>query len=393
MPDTLWEVIETYSNHNYQSGQDSQKLTIKIDDEKYTVLICKCKPMEVEPETFYKLQVDTICQGLDYSVCFVWYDASGQEYAKGYLPKDGKVLSPEGCCALEIEVLITGKHGELTVHTPLLQKMGPYTSRMVRICAVAHEMFNGKKDHTYAENVKTVERQIDEVGKTAPDIVVLTEYVFQTKAIPDNGEPVPLTCMDSPEVNMLRGKAKQYHCYIVCSIKEIDADGIKHNTGILIDREGKINGIYRKTHLTIGEREAGIHLADELPVFDTDFGRIGIQICWDHFFPEATRILALKGAELIVMPTHGFMECRAMCRAVDNGIYVATAYFYEEGTVVYGPDGTVLDKAIGKGYAMADIDLNKMCFVRYLSCNSRGEPNDYYLHERRPELYAALAEK
>ena len=393
MPDTLWEVFETYPNRNYQSDQDSQKLTIKIDDEKYTVLICKSKHMEVEPETFYELKVDTTSVGLDYSVCFVWYDASGQEYAKGYLPKDGRILAPEGCYGLEIEVLITGEHGELIVHKPLLQKIGAYTSRMVRICAVAHEMFNGKKDHTYAENVKTVECQVDEVGKNNPDIVVLTEHVFQTKAIPDNGEPVPLTHMDSPEVNMLRERAKQYRCYIVCSIKEMDADGIKHNTGILIDREGKINGIYRKTHLTIGEREAGIHLADELPVFDTDFGRIGIQICWDHFFPEVTRILALKGAELIVMPTHGFMECRAMCRAVDNGIYVATAYFYEEGTVVYGPDGTVLDKAIGKGYAMADVDLNKTCFVRYLSCNSRGEPNDYYLHERRPELYAALTEK
>ena len=61
--------------------------------------------------------------------------------------------------------------------------------------------------------------------------------------------------------------------------------------------------------------------------------------------------------------------------------------------MVYGPDGTVLDKATGKDYAMEDIDLNKMCFLRYLSCNSRGETNDYYLHERRSELYAALAGK
>ena len=105
-----------------------------------------------------------------------------------------------------------------------------------------------------------------------------------------------------------------------------------------------------------------------------------MQICWDHFFPESSRVLALKGAELLVMPTHGFLECRAMARAVDNGIYVATAYFWNDGTAIYAPDGTIVDKATGKGYAIAEIDLNKICYVRYLSCNSRGEPNDYYLH-------------
>lgn len=390
MLEAAWKVTEVYPDRNYSVQQTEGDLHIEFSDTRYSVVICTRRFTEIVPEHFYELSAEVTGNDLDYKVCFTWYDADDVEYAKGYLPEDGRILSPQGCSALEVEILITGTCGNLVAHTPNLKKIGLYEPRMVKVCTVAHELFNGTDEHTYSENIATVERQLDEVGKRCPDIIVLTECVFHTRVIPETGKAVPKTHMNSPEVKLLCKKARQYHTYIACSIKEEDSNGILHNTGLLIDRKGEISGIYRKSHLTIGEREAGIPYSDELPVFDTDFGRIGMQICWDHFFPESSRVLALRGAELLVMPTHGFLECRAMARAVDNGIYVATAYFWNDGTAIYAPDGTIVDKATGKGYAIAEIDLNKICYVRYLSCNSRGEPNDYYLHERRPELYALL---
>lgn len=389
MLEAAWKVAQVYPQRDCTAEQTESDLRVVFSDTRYSVMICTRRFTEILPEYFYELGVQ-VSGNLDYRACFIWYGADGTEYAKGYLPKDGRILSPQECSALEVEILITGKCGTLAVHTPSLKKIGPYEPRRVRVCAVAHELFNGTAEHSYAENVAAVERQLDEVGKQRPDIVVLTECVFHTRVAAKSGEAIPKTHLDSPEVQLLCRKARQYRTYIACSIKEEDAEGILHNTGLLIDRTGEISGIYRKSHLTIGEREAGIPYSDELPVFETDFGKIGMQICWDHFFPESSRILALKGAELLVMPTHGFLKCRAMARAVDNGVYVATAYFWNDGTAVYAPDGAILDKATGKGYALAKIDLNKICYVRYLSCNSRGEPNDYYLHERRPELYAPL---
>lgn len=393
MSEKNWRIVATYPERNYQCNEKENALHIQVEDEKYTVLIGKWKYEHILPKQFYSIRVETVCQNMNCRISVIWYDANGDEYAKGYLPEDGKVLSPEGCHSVEIEVLATGTAGSVDVSAPQIEDLGQYQKRLVRICAVSYEMIGGRTDKSYCENVCLVAQQLDAVAIEKPDIVVLTENLFQTHAIAQNGEPVPTTAIDAPEVTMLREKAKKYRTYIVCSIKERDENGLLQNTGLLIDRDGHISGRYQKTHLTIGEQEIGIPYSQELPVFQTDFGTIGIQICWDHFFPEATRILALKGAELIVMPTHGFLPCRAMARAVDNGVYVATAYTNREGAMVIAPDGEVLADGMKNGYAFAEVDLNKPCYVRYLSCGSRGDPNDYYLHERRPEIYQYLAEK
>ncbi len=78
-----------------------------------------------------------------------------------------------------------------------------------------------------------------------------------------------------------------------------------YNTGVLMDRGGNIAGKYRKVQLPLAEAEFGVTPGCEFPVFDTDFGKIGILICFDHFFPEPARILSYNGAEIIFVPTIG----------------------------------------------------------------------------------------
>lgn len=223
-------------------------------------------------------------------------------------------------------------------------------------------------------------------------VVVFTENVFQTRKDAVRQPLQSYNKLDDPYITALCEKARRYHTYIVCSVLERDADDLKRLTGLLINRDGEIQNIYRKTHLTMIELEGGSILENELPVFQTDFGTVGIQICWDHFFPECSRALALKGAELLLIPTHGFQKERLVMRALENGVHVVSAYTFSCGTMILTPNGSVADEAEGKGYAFAEVDLNEPVWRPWLSCNSSADINPTYLLERRPELYGNLCD-
>ena len=172
------------------------------------------------------------------------------------------------------------------------------------------------------------------------------------------------------------------------------------NTSLLIDRSGNIAGKYRKTHLSLNEYEQGISPGDELPVFDTDFGKVGMLICWDMYFPEPARIMAMKGAELILVSTVGDPSVRHVSRALENGIYVAVSgcMFQNlnncgiEPAKIIAPDGTVLAQTntVGES-AIAEIDLNDKRPIYWLSAaGAYTVPNNIYLNERRPDLYTDI---
>ena len=108
--------------------------------------------------------------------------------------------------------------------------------------------------------------------------------------------------------------AKKYNLYIVAGIYEKDGDTV-YNTAVLISRTGEYAGKYRKVCLPREEIQGGITPGKSLPVFDTDFGRIGLMICWDVFFPEPARTLAHKGAEVIFLPIWGGNLTLAKARA------------------------------------------------------------------------------
>ncbi|MDD4871621.1 MAG: carbon-nitrogen hydrolase family protein [Kiritimatiellae bacterium] len=121
--------------------------------------------------------------------------------------------------------------------------------------------------------------------------------------------------------------AKKYKAYIVPWDYEIDNAGKTYNASFVYDREGKHIGTYRKVQPTYGELADGITPGNDFPVFDCDFGKLGIIICFDNYFPESTRILGLRGAEIVLYPLYGDTlaeewEFKLRTRACDNGIYV-----------------------------------------------------------------------
>jgi len=154
----------------------------------------------------------------------------------------------------------------------------------------------------------------------------------------------------------------------------------------LIDRKGKLAGKYRKTHLPREEWEAGITPGDEYPVFETDFGKIGLTICWDVQFPEPSRAMALKGAEIILLPIWGGSDVLARARAIENHIFMITSS-YDMRSFIVDPAGKVLAEATKENpIASAELRLDEKIFQPWL-----GDMKNRTWRERRPDLAAELS--
>lgn len=387
-----WHFSRPYEDRDISVETEGTGLSVTFRDEQYTVLKCVLPVTELKRRHWYRLRAPLEVSGLDYRYFFNCYDEAGIERHKGHIRAGEKILIPEDCCEVTLELLLLSHHpGYARLEEMTLEYIGPYTPRKVHLCAVAWDMIGGEKFKTYQENVDNVMAELDKVSEYKPDIVVFTEAVFQTGR--DSArQPAPVySHLDDPDVAALCQKAKQYNTYIACSLYEKDPQGIKRLTGLLINRQGEIQNLYHKTHLTMDELESGCILENELPVFKTDFGTVGIQICWDHFFPECSRALVLKGAEILLLCTHGFRIERATMRAIENGVHVVSAYTYSWGTMVLAPNGKVLDEAGDKGFAIAEVDLNEPVWCPWLACSSTAEGNPTYLMERRPELYGTLS--
>jgi predicted amidohydrolase len=165
-------------------------------------------------------------------------------------------------------------------------------------------------------------------------------------------------------------------------------------------------GSYRKTHLPFLGVDRFVVPGEELPVFETPLGRIGLEICYDLRFPEVTRTLALKGADIVCLPTNFPMaatvqtELITVARAAENRIYLLTANRVGKErsgefcgwSQIVDPYGTRLAEAgeTEEALLVADVDVEKARDKDYII---PGEYELYLFGHRRPELYGALLEE
>jgi predicted amidohydrolase len=198
---------------------------------------------------------------------------------------------------------------------------------------------------------------------------------------------------------MLAELARKHRTHIVATLEELDG-GLVYNAAVLIDRGGRIAGKYRKVHLPAAEAEEGVTPGNDYPVFDTDFGRIGILTCWDNWFVEPARVLRLKGAEILLFPIMGDGDARhwdvmSRARAIDNGVYLVSSNTVgDSASRIVDPTGEVLGEATGPaGFVVREIDLNKEWRTFWLSVGAAaGEARSLYIKERRPDTYRPLIE-
>ena len=199
--------------------------------------------------------------------------------------------------------------------------------------------------------LETVEAKVP--AKT--DVILLPEgitVVGTGKSYADVAEAVP-----GPTTARLAEVARRRGAYVAAGIYEREGTAV-YNTAVLLDRAGNLAGKYRKVYLPREEVEGGITPGNEYPVFRTDFGTVGLMICYDVFFADPARALATRGAEVILMPIWGGDETLAKARAIENGVFLVTSG-YDHPTYIMDPAGTRLAEAKDRGAAaIATIDLN-----------------------------------
>jgi predicted amidohydrolase len=210
------------------------------------------------------------------------------------------------------------------------------------------------------------------------DIVLLPEGINGVgtgKGYAEASEPIP-----GPATVRLGEWARQRKTWLVAGLYEREGQAV-YNTAVLIDRQGRVAGRYRKVYIPREEYEGGITPGSDFPVFRTDFGTVGLMICWDSRYPDPARALALRGAELILMPIAGGSETLSKGRAIENHVFFA-ASGYDHPTWILDPDGEILARAQEGGtVAAATVNLNRRYPDPWL-----GEMRGRFMKESRFDL-------
>lgn len=241
---------------------------------------------------------------------------------------------------------------------------------------------------------------IDEAAAAGANMVVFPElfttgYHLDTVGprMTELAEPI-----DGPTVRALQEAARKNHVYIVAPIALLHGlSGVPYNSAVFINSDGTVQGSFDKVHLWALERFY-FRAGHEFPVFDTEFGKVGIMVCYDMGFPEAARTLALKGAELIVCPSAWCVqdadvwEINAPARALENTVFLGAVnrigheggdLYMHGGSMVCGPRGGKMCQLTEgvEGILYADLDFDEVRKNRVTSP---------YLRDRRADAYGEV---
>lgn len=393
------------------AADNSVSDVIEVSDGGKCALLTLDKAAPVLQKYEYAVQIKN---GVSYEICVKYetfntasvlsayglislYDSAGTVKRRMYLkrPVCGKLslkFKSEGEERLVLELGLK-QSGSVRWYRPVLKECEPLTKRNVKIAAAHIAVdYNG----SYEKNLERISAAIDKAAKNGADIISFAE------TIADRGTGIPTDKIyepiDGSVCSLMRKKAAEYGCYIMFTFHELDGNGLRHNTAVLTDRNGNIAGRYIKTHQALVEYEKGQVPGNAYPVFDTDFGRIGMLICWDAYFPEPAKAMVKQGAEILFVSTAGNPTYRHIARAKDNGVYVVVACASQQGdsgiqpTKIISPSGEILAHTAEDGEcAFAEIDLNKNDYIYWLSVGgANSNPKEVYENECRDDMYGYL---
>ncbi len=270
-------------------------------------------------------------------------------------------------------------------------------SRLVSVALAQLDAELGNLEHNLERVLSYIRRASAEGAK----VVVFPELIltgYHQSLLGSRLTSLALRRTDEP-IQALARVAGECGVYLLAGfIERREPADVLYNSAVLCGPNGEIIDIYAKSHVFLSER-CHFALGDTLPVYETEFGKLGILICYDLCFPEAARILSLKGAELLLAPSAwGRLDemqwpIHLRARALDNLVFVAGVnragiegdlHFIGQSMVVH-PLGNVLAQLDSdqEGMFVTTIDLDEVAAARRRS--------DHWF-DRRPELYGLIAD-
>jgi predicted amidohydrolase len=293
------------------------------------------------------------------------HPTDGKPTANGWTPVTGTYRAPSKATRASVELhLLWAPRASARWAEVSLKEVPAPPARKVRLATVHFRPEGGK---TPMDNCRMYEPFIADAAKQKADLVVLGEtitYVGLGKKPDEVAEAIP-----GPSTEYFGELAKKHSLHIVVGLYERDRH-LVYNVGVLIGPDGKLIGKYRKGCLPRDEIAAGVAAGTEYPVFETRFGKVGMMVCYDGFFPEVARELSNAGAEVIAWPVWGCNPLLAAARACENHIHLVSSTFTDAGSewtrsAVYGHDGKPIVKAEKWGtVVVAEVDLSRRHFWR-----------------------------
>lgn len=277
------------------------------------------------------------------------------------------------------------------------------SGRAVTIASVQMDIELGDPAATLARMAGWIDRAAEKRADIVlfPELVLSAGYSLGDKFY-DIAETIP-----GPSTEALGRKAREHNLYVVAGIAERDLTGTVYNSAVIVGRDGQLAGSYRKTHI-FPPTESFFAVGTELSVFDLDFGRVAVPICYDLEYPEPARVLCLKGAELLLsMAAHwigtgsvgtpaNFVATIYASRALENRVSVVLA-----NRVGYDPGlddnfiglSRIVDADGMTVAAMPDDSEGMITATLDLDEERRKRQSYNYFRDRKPALYDALVEQ
>jgi predicted amidohydrolase len=287
-------------------------------------------------------------------------DLPGGDGRSGWREVSGVYQAPAGATRAQVELhLLWAPGGSAEWSDVSFDRVEPPSARNVRLASVHYRPQHAK---TMAEACRQYAPLIEQAAQRKADLVVLGEtltYAAVGSTYADCAESIP-----GASTEYFGELAKKHQLYIVAGLIERDRHQL-FNVAVLIAPDGKVAGKYRKVCLPDGEYDRGMSAGSDYPVFDTRFGRIGMMICYDGFFPEVARELSNRGAEIIAWPVWGCNPEQARARACENQVYIVSSTYEDVSrnwmlSGVFGRDGSVMAQAKDWGtVCVEEVDLNK----------------------------------
>ncbi|HCK16028.1 TPA: hypothetical protein DHW51_18030 [Candidatus Poribacteria bacterium] len=234
--------------------------------------------------------------------------------------------------------------------------------RKAKISLVSFPPLSSDKSDRLNKTLVRMGQYIDHAAELGSDLVAFPEICNYL----GDKDPWQFEPLDGPTVTAMSQKAREHSLYVVCPLGTIE-NGNRYNSSVLINRGGQIAGVYHKNFPTHGELDIGIIPGTEAPAFQTDFGRVGLSICFDINYWEVGSQLCENGSELVIWSSMWQGQRMLTKWAIEFGFYIGATYSGQSTFVdIAGREIVAVNRNISDATGSSPVTSTKLDFDRRL---------------------------